>query len=291
MLATSWLLCYIYAMTVLDYTDYRQFLKDFIEEKKQENASFSFRFVAHRLGCNPGFFNRVIKGERNLTPEYLLKLHRVLKLKIKEKQYFDLLVGYNQAKKQLEREHYHDMLTAFKDSKIYKVSKNQYSLYEQWYNMAIRELLNIIPCYDLSEETVKRLNKYLTPQVKSADLQKSLRHLFDLGIIIKGPSGRLMLSEKIITTGTQIPTVIVQKYLQQFISLGSEALDRFLKEQRVVSSVTFSVSESGYEKIKARLEECRRDIMEIARRDTDALDRVYNMNMQLFPLSKPYRSA
>jgi len=278
-------------MTIFDYSDYRQFLKDFILEKKRENTSFSFRYVAHRLGCNAGFFNRIIKGERNLTPDYLIKLHAVLKLKVKEKQYFELLVGYNQAKKQLEREKYFEQLAAFKNSKIRRIDESQFSLYSQWYNIALRELLNIIPCYDITELTVKRIAAYLHPSVKTTELQKSMKHLFDLGIIKKGPSGRLTLSDKLITTGTEIPLVIVQKILRQFFKLGNESLDRIEKARRVCSTVTVSVSETGYEKIKARLEQCRKEIMEIARDDNESLDRVYHMNMQLFPLSKPYRGA
>jgi uncharacterized protein (TIGR02147 family) len=127
----------------------------------------------------------------------------------------------------------------------------------------------------------------MTPAVKSADIRNSISKLLELGIVVKDSTGRFRLSDKLISTGLDIPAVIVQKILRQFFELGLESLDRFKKQERVCSTVTVSVSRNGYEQIKTRLEQYRKELLEIAHADQDKLDRVYHVNIQLFPVTKP----
>lgn len=272
-------------LSILDYTDFRVFLKDYIEEKKKTSYGFSLRFLATKMECNAGFLHRVLKGERKLSPEYQLKLHKVLKLSKKEKSFFDLLVNFNQAKKPLEKEYYFNELKKYKKSKIYTVSQKQYALYGEWYNVAIRELINIVPVYDTSETTCKRIANYMSPEVKTSDIKKSLDILIETGIIEKRVSGRYYLKEKLITTGMEIPVFTVQKILSQFFDLGKAAIERFARKERVVSTVSLSLSNEGYEQIKLKTEEYRKELLKIAENDMGKLNRVYHMNLQLFPLT------
>lgn len=271
--------------SVLEYTDFRLFLKDFIEEKKKSSYGFSLRFLASKMDCNPGFLHRVLKGERKLSAEYQLKLHKVLKLSKKEKSFFDLLVNFNQAKKPLEKEYYFNELKKYKSSKIYIVSRKQYALYGEWYNVAIRELINVIPVYDTSDSTCKRIASYMSPDVKTSEIKKSLEILIDTGIIEKRVSGRYYLKEKLITTGMEIPVFTVQNILSQFFDLGKAAIERFTRKERVVSTVSLSLSDEGYEQIKLKTEEYRKELLKIAKNDMGKLNRVYHMNLQLFPLT------
>jgi uncharacterized protein (TIGR02147 family) len=273
-------------MSVFEFSDYRAFLHQAILERKKESPSFSFRFVAYRLGCNPGFFTRVIKGSRNLSPEHVLRLCAILKLGKKEREYFQLLVNYNQAKRQLEREHFYERLRSFKGSKIRRVSREQYCLYEQWYNVVLRELINIIPTFDVSDASCAKLASHFAWPVKAADIKKSMSRLLQSGILEKQAGGRLRLSDRLITTGLSIPQVIVQKVLRQFFRLGEESLERFKKDERVCATVTVSTSRQGYEQVKARLEQCRKEILEIVHDDPGELEQVYHLNMQLFPVTK-----
>ncbi len=272
-------------LSILEYTDFRLYLKDFIEEKKKTHYGFSLRFLASKMDCNPGFLHRVLKGERKLSPEYQLKLHKVLKLGKKEKTFFDLLVNFNQAKKPLEKEHYFNELKKYKKSKIYTVSQKQHALYGEWYNIAIRELINIIPVYDTNDATCKRIANYLSPEVKLSEIKKSLNILIETGIIEKRVSGRYFLKEKLISTGMEIPVFTVQKILSQFFDLGKAAIERFARKERVVSTVSLSLSDEGYDQIKLKTEEYRKELLKIAENDMGKLNRVYHMNLQLFPLT------
>jgi uncharacterized protein (TIGR02147 family) len=70
------------------------------------------------------------------------------------------------------------------------------------------------------------------------------------------------------------------------MKLAQEALDRFKKPDRDMSTMTVGVSEFALHAIQQILAETRKRISEIAAQDTDS-DRVYQLNIQLFPFSKP----
>jgi uncharacterized protein (TIGR02147 family) len=278
-------------VNLFEYLDYRTFLWDFIADKKKENPYFSERMIASRLGCNPGFFNRVLKAARNLSPHYVLKLGALLKLNGKQKHYFELLVNYNQAKKQIEKDHYFHQLDVFRASKAKPTIAAQHALYSQWFYVVLRELINIVPCKDASDETCRKLAKYFEPKVPVEQLRQAMATLDELGFLDKKGNGAFSVKEHFITSGMDIPQVVINRVLMQFMDLAKMSVDRFPREKRSLSTLTVSVSEKGYEKIKEKLDQYRREIFSMVNEEDDAIDRVYHLNLHLFPVSKPYRGT
>jgi uncharacterized protein (TIGR02147 family) len=275
--------------TVFKYLDYRLFLKDVFVEKKKDNPHFSIRMVARRLGCNPGFFNRVLSGQRNLSQQYVLKLGDILKLTVKQKNYFDLLVHYTQSKKQVEKDHYFRQLDVFRSSKVKATGLAQHLMYSQWYYIVLREMLNAVPCRDYSDETCKRISPLFEPKVTSEQIKQAFATLDELGLLTRRTDGAFSAREQFITSGTDIPQVVINRVLMQFMDLAKYAIDRFGRQERSLSTLTFSVSEKGYEKIRERLEQYRREILSLVNDEDEPIDRVYHLNMHLFPVTKPYR--
>ena len=68
------------------------------------------------------------------------------------------------------------------------------------------------------------------------------------------------------------------------MELAREALYSVPKTHRDISTLTLSISEQGLQHIKEKIKDCRRELLEIAKADENA-DRVYQLNLQLFPLS------
>lgn len=65
--------------------------------------------------------------------------------------------------------------------------------------------------------------------------------------------------------------------------LGVEAIERFPKNQRDISTLTVSLSAESLERIKALIKSVRDNILEEAKTGGD---RVYQINFQVFPVSK-----
>jgi uncharacterized protein (TIGR02147 family) len=276
-------------VNLFEYLDFRTFLIDLINEKKKENPYFSERMIASRLDCNPGFFNRVLKAKRNLSSHYVLKLGAVLKFNAKQKRYFELLVNYNQAKKQIEKDHYFHQLDIFRSSKVKQTVAAQYELYSQWYYVVLRELIDLIPCKDSSDESCRTLAKYFEPRVPIEQLRQALATIESLGLLERKKNGAFRVRERFITSGTDIPQVITNRVLMQFMDLARMSVDKFPKGERSLSTLTMSVSEKGYGKIREKIDQFRGEILSMVNEEDEDIDRVYHLNLHFFPVTRPYR--
>jgi uncharacterized protein (TIGR02147 family) len=279
------------AANIFEYLDYRVFLQEHIAGRKMENQHYSVRSLALRLGCNAGFFNRVLKGSRNLSQQYILKLADLLRLNAKQKQYFELLVHFNQSKKQVEKDHYFRQLDLFRSSKVKQTQIAQYALYSEWFYTVLRELINIIPCRDTSDETCKLLARHVDPRLTVDQVRIALSTLSELGLLVRKPDGGFSVKERFITSGADIPQVVVNRVLMQFMDLAHFSLDRYSRQERSLSTLTFSVSEKGFGKIREKLDQYRREILAVVNDDKETLDRVYHLNLHLFPVSRLYRGS
>ncbi|MBD3421589.1 MAG: TIGR02147 family protein [Chitinivibrionales bacterium] len=149
---------------IFEYLDYRQYMQDFIHAKKASNPAYSFRYVAQSLQCDAGFFTRIIKGQRNLSQEHMLKIGKIFRLDSKEKSYLELLVQFNQAKKQLEKDHYFEQLQKFRMTRTGTIAAHQYAMLEHWYYVVIRELLSILPWREDIDSLCRDIAGYLAPR-------------------------------------------------------------------------------------------------------------------------------
>jgi uncharacterized protein (TIGR02147 family) len=102
--------------------------------------------------------------------------------------------------------------------------------------------------------------------------------------IFKIHHGRFTLTEKHITTGIDTDSVVINNFVLNTLDIAKDALYRFPKNLRSFSSLTLGISAEGYARIKERCDAFRQELADIAGADRN-IDRVYQMNMQLFPLT------
>lgn len=273
-------------LSIMNFMDYRDFLNKYIDIKKDQNPSYSMRAFAARLQCNPGQFNRILKGERNLTPAHVIEIGAIAKFSRKEKRYFELLVSYNHAKKQSEREYYFEQMQQFRKANIKEVSSDQYLLYSHWYYLVIRELLAINPCCDLSEKECRKLSKLISPSISHSEVREALETLLRLGVIGKNEKGFLTPVDAFTASGESIPQVITNRFLLEFTDLARRSVDSIPRNERRLSTLTFSTSHDTYHKISERIDEFRRELLGMVEADNGKLEKVYHLNFHLFPVSR-----
>ena len=271
--------------SIFDYLDYRKFLVEVLAFLKGENPAFSMRALAGKIQCNPGFFNRILKGERNIMPAHIVELGKVLKLSKKELRFFELLAAYNHAKRQSERDHNFEQLLQLKKTQVKLIAADQYKLYSHWYYLVVREMLAVVPQYATLEEYARHIARSLEPQVSYGEIRDAIDHLLHLGVISRAGDGSLLPADKFTASGTQVPQVIVNRFLLEFADLARRSVDGIPKHERRLSTLTFSVSKDGFGKISDRIDEFRQELLSMVAHDPEPLDRVYHLNLQLFPVS------
>lgn len=94
-------------MPIYQYTDYRRLLKDLFSELKRRNPRFSYRVFNRLAGIkSSSFLKLVMEGKRNLAEEGIAKVIRGFRLVEAEARHFELLVRFNQAKTEVEKDVY-----------------------------------------------------------------------------------------------------------------------------------------------------------------------------------------
>jgi uncharacterized protein (TIGR02147 family) len=273
---------------IFQYTDYRKFLHDFYEAEKKRNPHYSHRYIAQKVGfTSSGFFSKILQDKTNISNDLALQFADFLKLKKNEAEYFGLLVFFNQAKSHADKKRWFEKIVAFSKSKVIIVQVSQYEFFQKWYYVAIRELLAF---YKFSGD-FQQLGRMIDPPISEAQAKKAVLLLEKLDLIKKDENGVYRQTDTLIGAGYDVKSVAINNFQISMLDLAKESIDRFPKDERDISTLTLSFSKELYNTIHEKLKGFRRDILELVKNDANAVDRVYQVNFQIFPLSKYHREA
>jgi uncharacterized protein (TIGR02147 family) len=272
---------------IFEYTDYRKYLADYYQEKKAAKRSFSYNSFSLKAGFkNKGFLYHVIHGKKNLSKVSVIKISQAIKHKRNEAEYFENLVFFNQASDLKERNYFYEKLSAVKSRdksaiKILRTRKEHYEFYSTWYNSAVRSLIDMYPFKDEYEWLAK--NVY--PPITLKQAKKSVELLKKLGLIKKQNNGVYKLTDKNISAGKEVLSLAALNFHKETAGLADNAISNLPKDRRNLSGLTLGTSQKTYENICKEIEAFRARIVEMVNSD-DGSDRVYQMNLHLFPMSK-----
>jgi uncharacterized protein (TIGR02147 family) len=267
---------------IFNYLDYREFLSDYYHGKKREDKKFSQRYFSMKLGVkSSGFFSDVLIGRRNLNQKNVIQFCRALELNREESEYFENLVNFNQARALIEKKHWLQRMLSCKKVNTKILNKDEFEYFSKWYYTAIREML----FYKKVRDDHKQIASELIPSLRPGEVKEALDLLERLGMIEKDKDGLFKQRDSLISTGSRIRSVHVANFQLQTLQMAISALDAIAPEMRDFSTLTLSVSQEGLKQIKDVLAESRKTIMKIAKNDSNE-DRVYQLNFQLFPLTR-----
>ena len=270
-------------ISIFDYTDFRKYLADFYEDRKKENSRFSYRSLTALGGINPGNFTKMLKGERNFSLAAAIKLAHALKMNKRERDYFQSMVQFCQAKSHDEKKRHFEELMSFKESAVRILDANHYMFYDKWYYTAVREALAFFP---LNDGNFAALGKCISPSISGKQVAKAVALLLGLNLVEKDVNGLYVRTGALLSTGNDIRSLTLNNFVIHTMKLAAQAINAGTKETNL-SSVTLSVSAEEFSRVQEEIRKCRRAIMEIAK-NSPAPDRVYQFNMQLFPLTDRY---
>ncbi len=269
-------------MNIYEYLDYRKLLKDLYALEKEKQPSFSYRLLATKVGFkSAGFFSNILNGKRNISENILFKFAELFGFNKKETTYFEALVNYCQAPDHERRKYYFEKVLSLRKSKAHPISADQYEYFSHWYNVAIRELLNYYPF----RGDFHTLAKQLKPVITVVEAKKSIELLLKLGLIEIKDDYTYRPTNRTITTVPNVPLVAIHGFQRETMDLAKEAIDRFPRENRSVSTLTLSLSEETYRAIEDKLTKFRSDVLDMVKNDSNRVDRVYQFNFQIFPFT------
>ncbi|MGL1903721.1 MAG: TIGR02147 family protein [Fibrobacterales bacterium] len=267
---------------IYNYLDYRKYLNDRYEELKDAEG-VSHRILGKRGGFDPGLFSKVVTGQRDISMKMVGKFIDAFNMSEKEEDYFEVLVLFNQANTHSEKKYHLERLLSFSKCKVKKLVENQYEYYDKWYYSAVRELLHYYPFAGDFED----LADTLIPKIKVREAKKAIELLVGLDMVTQNEEGQYVLTDALITSGYETHSTAINNYVLSGISMAQDALDLFKPHERNLSSITFNYTEEELPELIEKFRSFRKDLMQMITR-TPKANRVFQFNMQLFPLSMPY---
>jgi len=264
---------------IFAYNEYRKFLNDSWVERKARDPKFSHRFIVQRAGFNSSaFFSRILTGDVNLTPTGALRLAEVFHLGTHETRYFELLVLFDQAKSHEEKMYFADRMASWRRVPVAALDASKAAFCRDWRAVAVLEALEIVEHRDDHD----RLGSLLVPPASGEDVEAILVLLSGLGLASVGEDG-IWRKTDLFISADEVDTDSVNQFRRDTLELAREAIDRFDREDRSISTLTATLSKAGFERVRDRLRQLRREILELSRSD-DQADRVAQVNLQVFPL-------
>jgi len=273
---------------IYNYISYRVYLADYYAHKKSTEKGFSYRSFAADAGIKlANFLPWLIDGSRNLAESTIPQVIKALKLPEEDGEFFTILVKFEQAKNQEDREKYFGIIVSIRAEKaVHSIEEKRYDYFSDWTVVAIRELLNVVKFNPKDEEGYYKLGSMLRPRISKTEARKAVMLLKDLGFVEKCSDGTLQLTTQQVTTGDEAPGFFIRQFHRQMLTRAAESMDIFPSEVRDISSVSMSVSADGQQKVKEAIQRFRREIESIVREDSAVVDRLVQMNIQLFPLAE-----
>lgn len=273
------------SVPIFEYLNYRDFLKDAYEQKHSEDWHFSHRYIANYARMDASMFNKILLGQRNLTPRLVEVFAELFCGTAQEKDYFVNMVAFNQAKTHSESRLFLERLVATKECNVHSLANDQFEYFNNWYHAVVRELLIMYP-YD---GDARSLGQMLHPPIKATEVKKSIALLERLSLIKKNETtGLYEQTDGFVTSGSESYSTEVNNYIQQNLKIATTALDRYSSKERNLSTLVFSCDEDTYTEFVEMIRRFRREILGHVSNTSKKPTRVFQLGMQFFPLSETY---
>lgn len=267
---------------VMEYVNYRVYIRDYYAERK-DRSGFTWRDFAKNAGySSPVFLKLVCDGKSNLSEVGVERVASAMGLVGVDLQYFRLLVAFDQGKDSVSKKRiYTEMRQIAKENSMVLVGEDQYDYYDNWVNPVLREVAPQMP----GATPAKMAEKFVFG-VDAAQVKKSLNLLQKTSFLSKDEKGNFVQCNKSITTGNlETSSLAIRDMHRQMGELAVKALDEVPLAERDISGMTMGISEAAFAKISKEIADFRRRIGAIVMEDAGE-ERVYRMNIQLFPLTK-----
>ncbi len=279
------------APALSEFMDYRVFLAEFYHFKKLQTRlsvrPYSYAIFSAAADIkSPNYLKMIIEGKRNLSPDMVAKFARACSLNKAQGEEFRLLVFFNQSEDPADRNYALKQLSEYRMEQKIKHGELDRKVLEKvpnWIGWII---------YALADQAgvtfqISQLKEILRNKASESEIVAALDGLLKSGELTKDPVTGAITKGKPTEAPDEIPSALVRKLQMQLMYLGLESLYQDQPNEREFGSLTLSLTEKEFEELKFKLRQMRKSLNKdnsIARL-ADKGQRVYQLNLQLFPVS------
>lgn len=244
--------------SVYQYVDYRAFLRELIQSRKQTDRTFSLGRLSRKApGFSKAYLSLILSGKRNVSSAKIAALGQAVDLEGDHLRYFQSLVRFNQAKTAEEKRFFFErMMEARPRTEARLLEQDQYEVLRNWHCLVLRELVRL-PDFDPQPAAISaRCRGRLSP----SEAKDALDLLVRTGLVARTDAGEYKAGEETLRTSDEVRSIAVQQYHESCLELGKQALRQDPLESREFASVNFALTEDQVQWVKRRLKDLRDEV-------------------------------
>lgn len=269
--------CYLVRMIPRDFRD---FIRDAYQSRRSSRPSLSLSAFAREIQMSPQKLNAILKRGAGLSSEAARELSLHLGLRRKDRERFVTLVDSYHHRSSLVRATAQAKLRdLFGEADVDAVSVDEFT--------PIADLRSVMAFLLVQTKDFKPDMKWAARRLKltESDTAKTYDRLFKLGFLrIEG--AKWLCDSSCFDVEASRATPSLQNYYRQLTLKAREFLDRESEEARHFASIVVSVSEGDIDFIRDEIDSFRKSLMVKLDQRTATADRIFALNLQLFPLDE-----
>lgn len=261
--------------------DYRNWLKSLYEERKSQDAFFSWRYLAGRIGVDASYLVRVAQGHRHLSEEALEKLAAFAGLKGRDLEIFRALSSFNRARGEREQQERWRHLQDLRSPGTAFLPDDHVDFFRRWFPVVVRTMGSLTEYVDDPRWIASRLD----PSISVEEAAQALELVKRLGMLRQGDDGRWELAEPFVSSPPSMDPSVMRGFQKQMIALAGESLERHPPELRDITTLTLALDLDDLPEARERLHTLRESLLRLSA-ESPSPRQVYQLNLQLFPLTR-----
>ena len=196
-------------------------------------------------------------------------------------EYFRMMVLFcDSPRPEVRNSSFEKMMKIAQENRVEFLEAKSFAYFSSWANPVLRELAPI-----MKGASPLEMGHTLVPAISAAEARESLDLQESLGLLEKDECGNYHQTSEGVSSSREVMSATVVNMQKQYAHLAAEALERYSREYRHISGMTMGLDREAYERLAAELDAFRKKVADIVS-NVKSYDRVYRLNLQLFPLSK-----
>lgn len=254
-------------MTAKNSTDW---LRTEYVSRRQKNSRYTLRAFAKHLQMPSGRLSELLSGKRKLTLELANKFADRMAYSTEQRLVLFESVVRERKKPQGEK-------TNKNTQGYHELTDEILSFITEWYHFAILNLMKTKDFVGEPKWIAKRLG------ISVVEVRMAVQRMERLSILSQ-KDGKWVRHHDNLVTSYEIPSKALRESHRQMISKALESLEGVRLDKRDITSITFPADVKKLKKAKTLIKEFERKIAMLM--ESGEKEEVYQMNVQLFPLSK-----
>jgi uncharacterized protein (TIGR02147 family) len=243
-------------------------LNEALIESQLRNPAFSLRAFSRKLSISPSALSEILNGKRRVSKKLAERLVRNLCLSPKEGQGLLDLFGDKHPEKDAEAKY---------QGPYIELSTDQFHVISEWYHFGILSLAETVDFQSDPRWIADRLN------IRVQDAQTALERLERLGLVERGPRGKLTPTGTGYSTPDEVRDLGLRKAHGQNLEMARRSLEEDPIEVRDFTATTMAIDVSKLPLAKKMIREFQDKLC--AYLESGAKKEVYKLCIQVFPLT------